>query len=348
MSNKTRSFIIAVFTATVTISVIVGLFVGPAFSLQADNTPRSEPTSTNSPQAQITSLEHPQTIKPNETFNIIVETTDSAGVVVEMQSTDFDPQLTSPNAVVSEGNRLEFLDTSRDDSLYVIQVSTNGASEGDVSKITVWTNAAEKADAEDQATTAIEVGSNFEDGSISSLEYPESVEPNGTFNLTIETVETAGTVIELAPNGFSAEITTQEAQAVNQNDGRIEFLDPSNTNSSYQVQVNITGGAEGDVGKFSTWVDAGDVNSSEKVYGSFTISDQDNLPPVVGGSPPKDVDNDGTFEDINGDGRMNVIDVQAFFSNLDNDAIQNQLDAFDYNGDSSVDVIDVQALFNQL
>jgi hypothetical protein len=72
----------------------------------------------------------------------------------------------------------------------------------------------------------------------------------------------------------------------------------------------------------------------------------DPLDPVCGDCrPPTDVDGDGLYEDVNGDGSVNVIDVQALFANLDDPTIRNNVDAFDYNGDGSVNVVDVQALF---
>jgi hypothetical protein len=61
--------------------------------------------------------------------------------------------------------------------------------------------------------------------------------------------------------------------------------------------------------------------------------------------PPADTDGDGTFEDVNGDGSVNVGDAQAIFANAQEPTIQNNPEAFDYNGDGSVNVGDAQALF---
>ena len=72
------------------------------------------------------------------------------------------------------------------------------------------------------------------------------------------------------------------------------------------------------------------------------------LSPVVGNSPPTDPDGDGRYEDINGDGTFDIVDVQALFANLDSDVVQNNPEAFDFNGDGQVDVVDVQALFAEL
>jgi hypothetical protein len=74
--------------------------------------------------------------------------------------------------------------------------------------------------------------------------------------------------------------------------------------------------------------------------------DSDDGPgPVVGDNAPTDPDGDGLYEDVNGDGDVNVGDAQALFANTDDPAVQNNVDAFDFNGDGSVDVGDAQALF---
>jgi hypothetical protein len=59
---------------------------------------------------------------------------------------------------------------------------------------------------------------------------------------------------------------------------------------------------------------------------------------------PTDPDDDSRYEDVNGDGTFNIVDVQALFANRnDEDAVGNP--AFDFNGDGVVNVNDVQALF---
>jgi hypothetical protein len=57
------------------------------------------------------------------------------------------------------------------------------------------------------------------------------------------------------------------------------------------------------------------------------------------------VDGDGVYEDINGDGEFNVVDVQALYTVRNTDTVQNNAARFDVNGDGSVDIVDVQALF---
>jgi subtilisin family serine protease len=74
------------------------------------------------------------------------------------------------------------------------------------------------------------------------------------------------------------------------------------------------------------------------------------IPPVVGTTPPADPDGDGLYDDVRGDGRVDVLDVQALFDTLDSPTVQRNAEAFAFAGvdTSQVSVLDVQALFNDL
>ncbi|MFT4945575.1 MAG: PKD repeat protein, partial [Halovenus sp.] len=72
------------------------------------------------------------------------------------------------------------------------------------------------------------------------------------------------------------------------------------------------------------------------------------LPPVVGEHPPRDPTGDGRYEDVDGDGTVDIFDVQALFTGLDSDAVQSHAGAFDFDGDGTVGVLDVQALFERV
>ncbi|ELZ65080.1 peptidase, m36 (fungalysin) family protein [Haloferax prahovense DSM 18310] len=73
-------------------------------------------------------------------------------------------------------------------------------------------------------------------------------------------------------------------------------------------------------------------------------------PPAIGSdrNSPTDPDDDGVYEDVNGDGEFNVIDVSALFDNRNDAAVQEHGRFFDFNGDGAFNVIDVSALFDQL
>lgn len=51
------------------------------------------------------------------------------------------------------------------------------------------------------------------------------------------------------------------------------------------------------------------------------------------------------YEDINGNGELDVTDIQALYANKDATVVQSNTEAFDFNNDGNVDILDVQALF---
>jgi PKD repeat protein len=63
---------------------------------------------------------------------------------------------------------------------------------------------------------------------------------------------------------------------------------------------------------------------------------------------PKDLDGDGFYEDINGDGVFDAVDVMTFLEFFDRPAIQQNWRAFDFNNDGVVDWDDVFQLQGML
>ena len=72
-------------------------------------------------------------------------------------------------------------------------------------------------------------------------------------------------------------------------------------------------------------------------------------PPLVGETPPQDLDSDGLYEDVRGNGDLTILDVQALFNNLGSAAVENNTVAFNFqSADSQMNILDVQGLFNVL
>ena len=66
--------------------------------------------------------------------------------------------------------------------------------------------------------------------------------------------------------------------------------------------------------------------------------------------PPQDITDDGLYEDIRGDGELEIADVQALFENMDAEEIQAFSTYYNFAGttDERVNVFDVQGLFTRL
>jgi len=83
---------------------------------------------------------------------------------------------------------------------------------------------------------------------------------------------------------------------------------------------------------------------------AVTVAEGVGPPPVVGTDPPRDLDGDGLYRDINGDGEFTISDVQAFFDHRREDVVLNNAEYFNFAGGDPPDVslADVQALFEAL
>jgi hypothetical protein len=66
--------------------------------------------------------------------------------------------------------------------------------------------------------------------------------------------------------------------------------------------------------------------------------------PTLGQNPPRDPGDDGQYEDIDGDGRVNIFDVQALFNRLGDSSVQDHPQAFSFSPASpstEVTILDV-------
>lgn len=70
--------------------------------------------------------------------------------------------------------------------------------------------------------------------------------------------------------------------------------------------------------------------------------------PNVVGQPANDMDGDGKFEDVNGNGGFDFVDVVTLLDNFNADPVQENTDAFDFNDSGQVDFVDVVALLDEL
>jgi PKD repeat protein len=68
----------------------------------------------------------------------------------------------------------------------------------------------------------------------------------------------------------------------------------------------------------------------------------------IGSATPRDLDGDGKYEDVNGNGRRDFADVTIYFSQMTWIGANEPLAAFDYNGNGRIDFADVTWLFNHL
>jgi len=65
-------------------------------------------------------------------------------------------------------------------------------------------------------------------------------------------------------------------------------------------------------------------------------------------APPMDLNGNGLYEDLNGDGEFTLEDIILFSNYIESTAVQGYSGAYDYNEDGSVDLLDAYALGSQL
>lgn len=86
------------------------------------------------------------------------------------------------------------------------------------------------------------------------VDHPDAVGSDGEFEITVQTINSAGTVVEIEPNGFDVELISDAAVQID--DNRVEFLDPAVDNSSYTIIVDVEGGTANDTVEIVTWMNA--------------------------------------------------------------------------------------------
>lgn len=199
------------------------------------------------------------------------------------------------------------------------------------------------------------------------LVVPDDGDADGdTYNVTIDTrealangINVTGAALETDPSGADSlvevvDVTVEDDENVTVTI-REASADRNNGNVSREtVTVALTlDGTTHDAGTFIEDSSIAHVitdeagNTTSTVTFSSTIPDSSG-PPQIDDSfdgPPTNPDGDSAYEDVNGNGQLDIGDVQALFANQNSDAVQSNVDAFDFNGNGGIDIGDIQALF---
>ena len=137
----------------------------------------------------------------------------------------------------------------------------------------------------------------------------------------------------------------------------VEFADPGGTVQAAAGGVDIpiafldihgdrasTTALEPTVERFTD--DTG--NTPETATRSGAVVVTDGPPAVAGGNPPTDPDDDGQYEDVDGDGRLDDDDVTALFDAFDSDSVRSNGLAYDFNNNGRLDFDDIVTLQSDL
>jgi hypothetical protein len=88
--------------------------------------------------------------------------------------------------------------------------------------------------------------------------------------------------------------------------------------------------------------------SSQTAQITITNASDGGNGPVVNGVQTTDPDNDGLYEDLNGDGQFTITDVATLLNEYTGDDVSNNSAQFDFNDDGSVTITDVAELLSEL
>jgi len=214
----------------------------------------------------------------------------------------------------------------------------------------------------------------IQEGTEAEFDVPEYLDPGDTAgNAQLLVVAASGDVTRVFASislseGLSAsfQFTPAEPRAGQS----VEFEDTSTAGSgtieSYEwvfgdgatatgPQVTHTYDSPGEYAASLTVTTA--AGDSDTATETVTVTEAGEGPPaVVGTDPPRDLDGDGLYEDIDGDGELSIGDVQQFFQNRDADVVQNNAEFFNFSAADTaaasdtvtpeeVTIGDVQALF---
>lgn len=171
-----------------------------------------------------------------------------------------------------------------------------------------------------------------------SIDVPDEVDPGESFTVSYSVddhdAETSGMIF--------AE-TTWRAEVLRVDPGETVTLDAPVDSAGDRIRIEM-------------WVvdENGEIQRSFDTVPMNEISEEpddpeSDAPTVVGDNPATDTTGDGLLNDVNGDGEFDITDVQVFFENLNDEAIQNNPEQFDFSGTGGdISISDVQALFEQL
>ena len=129
---------------------------------------------------------------------------------------------------------------------------------------------------------------------------------------------------------------------------RNDFTVQSGGTETIQVTVQVPQGVSPGMYSGTISIQGIDSMNEETIHKEMTVEFNVTPPELLPGSPVRDIDADGVYEDTNGDGSTGPSDVQTLFANRESPEVQDNPGLFDFNGEGGFSVSDVQALFDQL
>lgn len=207
---------------------------------------------------EITSITSPQTIEPNDTFEITVNTTDSAGTIVKVNPESGSVDLSSKTNHKVVDNQIRFLDPAASSSGYVVEVDYSGGTTGDNINISSWVNAEQRPDADDSLDRAVVISKQREVQIVDAKLSPSTVNTGSpsrhklSFDVNNVSADDAQDNFSVKiPEGIIIEQISDTADLngtdtrvpIDEKDGLIKFTVNPNSSSvarDYNISINMS------------------------------------------------------------------------------------------------------------
>jgi hypothetical protein len=291
------------------------------------------------------------------TYDVVVDDADGGVGAAEIRVAVDDTSVATVTGASVAGGNTDEIQVASDGSF--VDIEYFGADTADTGPVTVATVTLQGASA-GTASLSVEAAEGNDDVLVFD-EGGDGYDVTGTNGATLEVLPVNFLVDSTSAPEKTAVGSTVTVTATVSSDGAVESTQPvellfdvdgDGTMESVGTE-QVTIGANGQT-QVSFDVDVpADASFGERDYSVATVADNaggtvEFTPPAVNDQQdlPGDLDGDGVYEDVNGDGTVDSGDAQSLFSNRDADAVQDNVAAFDLNGDGSVNVGDAQALFN--
>jgi PKD repeat protein len=204
---------------------------------------------------------------------------------------------------------------------------------------------------------------NFGDGRSATVQNPKHVYATaGTYTASL-TITRSGASPSTTTQTVTVAAATKPTAAfsfspASPKTGReIAFTDASSGNPTGWLWTFGDGSSSSVQAAKHTYVTAGSytvtlmvINAAGSSTATKTVTVTDvSLGAIPGGvGIPRDLDGDGKYEDVNGNGRTDFADVTLYFNQMTWIATNEPVAAFDYNGNGRIDFADVTWLFSHL
>ncbi|GGM76398.1 plastocyanin [Halarchaeum rubridurum] len=169
-------------------------------------------------------------------------------------------------------------------------------------------------------------------------------------NLTIANASAASFNLSETTTAFALSNATR----VDANTIRVRAVDLDNTTTAGDEDVHLASVAIDGEGAALTEVSVTDANvDAENGSAVNAVPDGadllvEQLAPVVNDATPTDTNDDGVYDDVNGNGETDFNDVVTLYDNMNEESVTDHAEKFDWNDNGKVDFDDIVSLYNEV